>query len=686
MSYTVLARKWRPKNFAELVGQGHVMQALANALDQNRLHHAYLFTGTRGVGKTTIARIFAKALNCQQGVSSKPCGVCDSCRAIDEGRFIDLIEVDAASRTKVDDTREILDNVQFAPTQGRYKVYLIDEVHMLSKSSFNALLKTLEEPPAHVKFLLATTDPHKLPITVLSRCLQFNLMRLTQSQIQHHLHYILEQEGLPFDPAALALIAKSADGSARDALSLLDQAIAYGGGEIRYEPVQTMLGLVDQQFTQAILDALAADSPAQLKQVIQQLAAMGVDYGALLAQLIEVLHALAFKQVLGQVDEGALLPEAVLDELAARISPERVQLLYQIALLAKQDMQLAPDVRIGFEMALLRMLAFQPASVTQPAQSVSAPIDDGLNPQEVLAGLSSARDLISKKKPLNPEEGEALADLPISEPSPQWGEVQGSQVEVEPVSRDAPVTVTDHLSLIKQRLKQPLDAQPAASAANKPAAARSAPPTMTPVSALEPESPVIPQPKTTPVFEQAGLVDGFETLPPWMDAPALETTPVAETIGVEESFLHTQQAGVASAFLSAPLVYQTLTDANRTEVWLDVLERLQPEGMAAELARQSVLVSYSPEVWVFSVDPEQQFSKTDMAVTRLTESIQQAFGAGIQLQFSAFANHETPAKYAQQQQQLRQQQAIQAIQTDPNVALLQSELGMEVIASSISPV
>ncbi len=378
---TVLARKWRPKQFSELVGQSHVMQALSNALDQQRLHHAYLFTGTRGVGKTTIARIFSKALNCEQGVSSTPCGVCDICCSIDEGRFIDLIEVDAASRTKVDDTREILDNVQFAPTQGRYKVYLIDEVHMLSKSSFNALLKTLEEPPEHVKFLLATTDPHKLPITVLSRCLQFNLMRLTQPQLQTHLEFIMEQEGLSFDKSALGLIAKAADGSARDALSLLDQAIAYGAGEVMFEPVQTMLGWVDQQYSVAILKALACDDAEQLKQVIQQLAVMGVDYSALLAQLIEVLHALSYAQVFH--DSGALttMPEEIINELAAQLNPERVQLLYQIALLAKQDMLLAPDIRIGFEMALIRMLAFQPVQ-----QGEALPVSTSSNSSVVQGG------------------------------------------------------------------------------------------------------------------------------------------------------------------------------------------------------------------------------------------------------------------------------------------------------------
>lgn len=419
MSYTVLARKWRPKNFSELVGQAHVMQALSNALDQQRLHHAYLFTGTRGVGKTTIARIFAKALNCQEGISSKPCGVCETCRSIDEGRFIDLIEVDAASKTKVDDTREILDNVQFAPTQGRYKVYLIDEVHMLSKSSFNALLKTLEEPPEHVKFLLATTDPHKLPITVLSRCLQFNLMRLTQQQIQGHLANVLTQEQIVFEDAALALIAKSADGSARDSLSLLDQAIAYGAGEVMFDAVQTMLGLVDQQFGVAILQALVDDDAQRVKTVIQQLATMGVDYQALLSQLIESLHAISYVQAFSDNESTTLLPADIVQEFASRFHPERVQLLYQIALLTKQDMQLAPDIRIGFEMALMRMLAFHPAQSlstdTQNPQTLNSSMaptnsqssmanvsstanaEAEISPQDVLSSLATARSLVGKK-------------------------------------------------------------------------------------------------------------------------------------------------------------------------------------------------------------------------------------------------------------------------------------------------
>ncbi len=409
MSYVVLARKWRPKKFSELVGQQHVMQALANALDQQRLHHAYLFTGTRGVGKTTIARIFSKALNCEQGISSTPCGTCSTCQTIDEGRFVDLIEVDAASKTKVEDTRELLENVQYAPVQGRFKVYLIDEVHMLSKSSFNALLKTLEEPPEHVKFLLATTDPHKLPITVLSRCLQFNLMRLTQQQINQHLAFILEQEQLPFDKTSLALIAKSANGSARDALSILDQAISYGGGEVRFDEVQTMLGLVDQQHAVHILQALIAGSAEKIKQVIIDLSAIGVNYEALVDQLIEVFHQISMLQILGSLTEEVMpIDEAVLNEAATGFDANQIQALYQIALLSKQDMQLAPDNKIGFEMALLRMLAFNfstekkasEATIPKPIPRTTEPNNQQLQPiQEPMPTDYNYNQLIEPKQP-----------------------------------------------------------------------------------------------------------------------------------------------------------------------------------------------------------------------------------------------------------------------------------------------
>lgn len=362
MSYQVLARKWRPKQFDTLAGQAHVLRALQHALDQNRLHHAYLFTGTRGVGKTTIARIFAKALNCDRGISSTPCGECDSCRDIDAGRMIDLLEIDAASRTKVEDTRELLDNVQYAPARARFKIYIIDEVHMLSTHSFNALLKTLEEPPAHVKFLLATTDPQKLPVTVLSRCLQFHLKNLPVQQIHDYLQHVLTEEKIPFEKPALLQIARSAEGSMRDALSLLDQAISFCDGTINQYDVSQMLGTISAEHIQTLLTHIQESNGQKLLSHIQGLAEYNSDFNLLLQELISVFHQIALAQTIPQAlrEDGVLSAETI-REFATRFSKEDVQLYYQIALLGRKDLPLATDARSGIEMTLLRMLAFRPA-------------------------------------------------------------------------------------------------------------------------------------------------------------------------------------------------------------------------------------------------------------------------------------------------------------------------------------
>jgi DNA polymerase-3 subunit gamma/tau len=376
MSYLVLARKWRPKNFRETVGQEHVLRALTNALESERLHHAYLFTGTRGVGKTTIARILAKALNCEEnGITSDPCGRCSACREIDEGRFVDLIEVDAASKTKVDDTRELLDNVQYSPARGRFKIYLIDEVHMLSRSSFNALLKTLEEPPPHVKFLLATTDPQKLPATVLSRCLQFSLKRLTPRLIKDRLEHICGEEGISADGASLSMISRAADGSLRDALSLLDQAVAYCGGELQQEAVATMLGTIDREHVSSLLDLLADGDAAGLIKAIATVDEQFPDYGRLLDDLTRLLQRVAIYQAIGATDSDDDLAESEVAAFAKRMTAEDVQLFYQTALIGRRDLDLAPDPRSGVEMTLLRMLTFQPrrsSDSTEPGASVSA--------------------------------------------------------------------------------------------------------------------------------------------------------------------------------------------------------------------------------------------------------------------------------------------------------------------------
>ncbi len=368
MAYQVLARKWRPSNFTQLVGQEHVSQSLIHALQHDRLHHAYLFTGTRGVGKTTVARILAKAINCENLQDSNPCGQCRVCLDFEQGRFMDLIEVDAASRTKVEDTRDLLDNAQYAPNQGRYKVYLIDEVHMLSGHSFNALLKTLEEPPPHVKFLLATTDPHKIPVTVLSRCLQFNLKRLLPDQIDAQMRFILAEEQIGFEPAALKLLARAADGSMRDGLSLLDQAIVFGSGSVKLTDVTGMLGTVAQQPVDDILQALATQDARALLDKIAEVSELTPDFADILQQILRVLHRVALLQQLpGFVDHE--FDSALLARLAQALLPEDVQLFYQIGLIGLRDLNLAPDPRSGFEMVMLRMLTFRPPIKAPQAQS-----------------------------------------------------------------------------------------------------------------------------------------------------------------------------------------------------------------------------------------------------------------------------------------------------------------------------
>lgn len=365
MSYQALARKWRPRNFGEVLGQAHVVSALTNALDSQRIHHAFLFTGTRGVGKTTLARIFARAINCETGVSANPCGKCNACDGVDRGNFIDLIEVDAASRTKVDDTRELLNNVQYAPTLGRYKIYLIDEVHMLSTHSFNALLKTLEEPPDHVKFLLATTDPQKLPATILSRCIQFNLKAMDIAQLNSQLSKILQSEQIDFEPPALMILSRSADGSVRDALSLLEQAIAFGNGSVSTAQVRVMLGMIDDHFTHQIVQQLCAVQGAELLQTVASMAERAVDYAAALDDILTTLHNVALYQVAPKALESKGADSDAIGALSSMMDAALVQLLYQICLIGKRDLGLAPDPRTGFEMVLLRMAAFQPLK-TEP--------------------------------------------------------------------------------------------------------------------------------------------------------------------------------------------------------------------------------------------------------------------------------------------------------------------------------
>ncbi|WP_297798959.1 DNA polymerase III subunit gamma/tau [Arenimonas sp. GDDSR-1] len=435
MSYLVLARKWRPKRFAELVGQQHVVRALSHALETGRVHHAFLFTGTRGVGKTTIARIFAKSLNCESGTSKDPCGVCGTCTDIDNGRYPDLIEIDAASHTGVDDVRALIDNAQYMPSRGRTKVYLIDEVHMLSKNAFNALLKTLEEPPEHVKFLLATTDPEKLPVTVLSRCLQFNLRRLEPEQISGQMEHILAAEGIGFDAESLALLADAADGSLRDGLSLLDQAIAYTGGSLQAELVQSMLGTVDRSQIEQVLSALTARDGEALMAAIEQLASFAPDFEQVLDRLAQALHEIQLAQLVPTYRPS--LQRVSVKTFAQQLDAQLVQLWYQMAVMGRRDLHFAPGARVGFEMALLRMLAFVPAGVdapdpvTRPAPpvqkapappSVAAPRHEAAAPQAESPPPAAAATAAPAALPDTPEQWlQLLARLSLKGPLGQIG-------------------------------------------------------------------------------------------------------------------------------------------------------------------------------------------------------------------------------------------------------------------------
>ncbi|MCL6349598.1 DNA polymerase III subunit gamma/tau [Pectobacterium polaris] len=494
MSYQVLARKWRPQTFTHVVGQEHVLTALANGLSLGRIHHAYLFSGTRGVGKTSIARLLAKGLNCEQGVTATPCGQCDNCREIEQGRFVDLIEIDAASRTKVEDTRDLLDNVQYAPARGRFKVYLIDEVHMLSRHSFNALLKTLEEPPPHVKFLLATTDPQKLPVTILSRCLQFHLKALDVEQIRAHLEQILQAENLVNEPRALQLLARAADGSLRDALSLTDQAIAMGQGQVTTDSVSHMLGTLDDEQPLALIEALAKGDGTQVMSLLDQVAARGVDWESLLVETQTLLHRIAMVQLLpAALGDDYAAVEARMRELARALPPADVQLYYQTMLIGRKELPFAPDRRMGVEMTLLRALAFHPSQIiAEPVAPVNAaPVQAARAPSIIQPSLQTpaqqpvATTSATVRAPM-PQSSESHEDVPSpsysSEPpmdasayAPPLGEMPASTGAADQYSESELPDATSQLLqarsqlLRKQGSTPPKKADPAASDNTRPA-------------------------------------------------------------------------------------------------------------------------------------------------------------------------------------------------------------------------
>ncbi|UAX00067.1 DNA polymerase III subunit gamma/tau [Halopseudomonas nanhaiensis] len=689
MSYQVLARKWRPRLFREMVGQTHVLQALINALDNNRLHHAYLFTGTRGVGKTTIARILAKCLNCEVGVSSEPCGICSACREIDEGRFVDLIEVDAASRTKVEDTRELLDNVQYAPSRGRFKVYLIDEVHMLSSHSFNALLKTLEEPPEHVKFLLATTDPQKLPVTILSRCLQFSLKNMPPERVVEHLRHVLGEESIGFDEESLWLLGRAADGSMRDGLSLTDQAIAFGNGTLQASQVRSMLGTIDHGQVFGLLEALAAHDARALLGAVAELAEQGADFAGVLSELISTLQRLAIAQVLPDgVDNSQGDRERVV-ELAGRMSAEDVQLFYQLALHGRRDLPLSPDPRGGFEMAVLRMLAFRPVAMESATAPPPGPTDPGSGKS---VGLSQARaepqDTGPAASPASMSTAPVIAAGPVASPRRDEAMAQlrsglGQTAGARSVESARPLSATP-------------PPEPSATAPVAPPAAASVdqvderaltPPEVATASRPAPSRPLnVSTPVKPPVNE-----------PPqeWLEA-APDEAPEAQDEDDEEPLDvsgYLNEWDVADAVeIDVPVidpgdeVSELPVATGLAAQWLEQFPRLALSGLTQSIAAHCQLMSDEGGEWQLRLDPGHSALYNENHRQRIERALCDLLEREVRLSVEVRTpDQETPAVAAARRRVARQREAEASIQADPLVQRLLSEFAAQICDDSIRP-
>ncbi|MCL6417272.1 DNA polymerase III subunit gamma/tau [Aestuariirhabdus sp. Z084] len=702
MSYQVLARKWRPRIFREMVGQTHVLQALINALDHDRLHHAYLFTGTRGVGKTTIARILAKCLNCEAGVSSEPCGQCGSCKEIEEGRFVDLIEVDAASRTKVEDTRELLDNVQYAPTRGRYKVYLIDEVHMLSTHSFNALLKTLEEPPPHVKFLLATTDPQKLPVTILSRCLQFSLKNMSPERVVSHLQHILEQEVIPFEEAALWQLGRSADGSMRDALSLTDQAIAYGGGRVTEQEVSVMLGTIDQSQVYQIIEALVAGNVTDSLSAVNSLAEFSPDFAKVLSDMLSVMHRMALAQALPDAVDNSQGDRDRVLQLASRVTAEDLHLFYQIALVGRKDLPLAPDPKAGFEMVLLRMLAFRlegsPEPVTEPlagtqtqpgsdrAESQSVDTADrsqsGVSVQtQIESDAKSAatsdnpvqEEVVPTKKPLATAEA---ALTPAAHPVPAAPVVETSEESVGDTAVDAYAT--------EQAYQQYMES--GAGQGNE--------------LSVDSQAPASSQ---EPIVEIAGTERSGESA---TDAPVVEvqgnqdsaaapaslevTAPASSSADVKVSADPVSEAGVIQPSESkdtATLAQRIPAESFQASDWAQGYKSFGLSGVTLSIATHLEFCQVTETEVQMRITPGNATLLNATHQGRIEQVMSDYFALPLKLVIEQDSTSaETPAQYLQRHAEERLASAQQAINSDPNVTALLERFSATIVDDSIQPV
>ena len=688
MSYQVLARKWRPKTFADVVGQEHIITALANGLKDNRLHHAYLFSGTRGVGKTSIARLFAKGLNCVHGVTATPCGECENCKAIEQGNFIDLIEIDAASRTKVEDTRELLDNVQYKPVVGRFKVYLIDEVHMLSRHSFNALLKTLEEPPEYVKFLLATTDPQKLPVTILSRCLQFHLKALDETQISQHLAHILTQENIPFEDPALVKLAKAAQGSIRDSLSLTDQAIAMGDRQVTNSVVSNMLGLLDDNYSIDILYALHQGNGELLMRTLQKVADAAGDWDKLLGECAEKLHQIALMQ---------LLPQKSSDDnehfsfLAKHISPEDVQFFYQVIVSGRKDLSNAPNRRIGTEMTLLRALAFHPKFLTAvpkanttitPPPSTPSAVENTGNYVDVPVLSQSIKSAYSQAKS-NKTGIPNLASFSALDALEHLTQLENQERQEHKAESLAAVSETLHLiqELDEEKSNKKMTALPVRE--------MSAPKLKN--EKLSSFSPQIASMAKDVAIVENSMEDNAEIMQEEREILDAETyrwewsnpeLAKADT-GVRPSDI--KQAILKD--ITPELRLKIITQTQQQDEWADMVERSGVTGFSKELALNCFLQSETDDEINLGLHSEKSHLRQERSIKHLTEALSKLQGKAIHIKINIDdSSVTTPMEYRRNIYQTLREQARTALQQDNKILLLQKEFDAKLDVESIRPV
>ncbi len=713
MSYLALARKWRPSKFNQVVGQAHVLTALENALAQNRLHHAYLFSGTRGVGKTTIGRLFAKGLNCETGITATPCGECDTCREIDQGRFVDLLEIDAASRTKVEDTRELLDNVQYKPARGRFKVYLIDEVHMLSRHSFNALLKTLEEPPEYVKFLLATTDPQKLPVTILSRCLQFHLKPISVDNIRDQLEHVLNHEQVGFEPRALGMIAHAADGSMRDALSLTDQAIALGNGQVATELVSHMLGTLDTDQALHLLDAIASKQPQVAMDSIERLAQNGVEWDGLLNQLAAQLHRIAMYQALpATLDKGQ--PDAEKVELLANaLSPQDIQLYYQIALKGRQDLAFAPSERIGLEMVVLRMMAFRPAPISsnvistdtasattvQTANNAQA-LPTSTNPPVQSAApsrMSAPTAQTSAQTPANsiPMSSAPVADSrPTPPPMPTDYDLPPAPDGYDDNYYDAPMPSAAPQSMpAPEPQAQPQAARPSIGGLrHQLRSQRSGQTTNGGPSLKKAES--ASAKKESVLDRVAQKHAGGRQVPAYKSAPVEEEqkeeayrwkpmSPQAEKVKNE---LTPTQIKQALEHEKTPEMAKKLVDESLAQsAWAALIAELNTAKLVEQLALNSFYEKDGSSI-LLTLRPQQAHLNTDRAQAELLAALNDHLGETCHLSVEVGDKGQTPLELRETLYQGKLQQAFDSLEHDPHVQFFERRFAAELDNESVRPI